>query len=121
MKKFSWNPLTWKTYFSTEAQTRSWIGHGVATILVGLVGGLVAWIWISPLLGYVIFTTLTALYYIRIREPLDLLMHMREGHEDVSYEGDAGPIHYKIDRVGDSVAPGAVAGSAWIAFLLSLL
>lgn len=121
MKNWSWNPLTWVRYFSTHKQSRSWIGHGISTAVAGLVCSFVGLIWSIPMiLGYTIGTVLMGSYYIFVREPLDLVMHMRENHDDVSFAGDEGPLHFEMDRVADSVGPGCVAGSAVIAFLLSL-
>lgn len=121
VQNWTWNPLKWKEYFSTGAQHRSWLGHGVGTAVVGLVGALVGWYWIAPLVGFTLAASLMAIYYILIREPADVIDHIEQGHDDVSYAHDHGPIHFKTDRWGDSVGPACVAGTAWLCLLLSLL
>lgn len=104
-----------------QGQIWTWYGHGLVTVLVAWTAGmgvrlLDAWWWpISPLLTASVAATLTAAYYVLVREPADKAAKKKAGtwHDDMGH-GITG----MVDGFGDSMLPVAVAVAFWAAWTL---
>ena len=120
-----WNPLTLIKWASSGSQFRSWWFHPVGSAAMGLLAAIPLAIFtaLSLHVAFAIGCTLSGLYYWKWREPMDALMHLEAGHEDVGYELDrlAGyEIHWRVDGVGDAVGPVTLAWGVWLTVILML-
>ena len=106
---------------SHKDQRWSWAAHGFVTLLIGLVF-VVLHLFVPPLttfgirFSFLIGVTLTAAYYIGIREQLDEKAHRKKGDYDTPDDRGITP---RVDKAADGLAPAFICMTAWITWFIS--
>ena len=95
-----------------------WTDQRARTLFVPLTLATLPWgQWGSRPLTFAVYATLVAAYYIGAREQMDELKHRLKGDYDQPGDRNVTP---RVDKVGDSLGPAAVAATAWVGWILGL-